>query len=97
MAEIADMECGPEMGCGMGRRIGPAAGRGIRGSLGEALRVLVAGLAALRRDPALEALVARRDLRLLRDAGLSLETAVGTVRHIREHELVAIVGRRPHW
>lgn len=48
-------------------------------------------------DPALEVLIERRDERLLADAGLTLESAMGPARYFREKEMAAVDWRRPHW
>ena len=45
-------------------------------------------------DPALEVLIVRRDDRLLEDAGLTPEDAMGRWRHFRERELETMLGRR---
>ena len=46
-------------------------------------------------DPALEVLIVRRDDRLLEDAGLTPEDAMGRWRHFRERELEPMLGRPP--
>lgn len=48
-------------------------------------------------DPALEVLIERRDERLLADAGLTLDAAMGPARYFREKEMAEIDRTRPRW